>query len=116
MRLRHHVFVCANARPDAGRPSCAARGAEAILTSLALRVLERGLADEVAVTSSGCLGPCFEGPNVVVYPDGVWYGGVGEGDVAALVEHLAGGPVVQRLLRGDDDDWAEARGPRPTAR
>ncbi|HVV84825.1 MAG TPA: hypothetical protein VHE35_17295 [Kofleriaceae bacterium] len=74
------------------------------MTRLTLRVLERGLGGTVAVTTSGCLGPCFEGPNVVVYPDAVWYRGVGTGDVDEIVEHLAGGPVVERLVRPDDDD------------
>ena len=103
MRLRHHVFVCANARPERGRPSCAARGSDQVVTRLTLAVLGRGLAD-VAVTTSGCLGPCFEGPNVVVYPEGIWYAGVGEGDVEEIASHLAGGPVVERLVRPDDED------------
>ena len=104
MRLRHHVFVCANARPERGRPSCAGRGADTLVTSLTLAVLRRGLGSEVAVTTSGCLGPCFEGPNVVVYPDGVWYAGVTEADVDDVVEHLAGGPVVERLRRREEDE------------
>ena len=73
------------------------------MTSLALAVLARGLGAEVAVTTSGCLGPCFEGPNLVVYPEGLWYQGVTVDDVPELVEHLAGGPVVERLRRPDDD-------------
>jgi (2Fe-2S) ferredoxin len=104
MRLRHHVFVCVNTRPESGRASCAARGADQVVTELTLAVLARGLGREVAVTTSGCLGPCFEGPNVVVYPEGVWYAGVTVDDVEPICEHLAGGPVVDRLLRRTDDD------------
>ena len=74
------------------------------MTNLTLAILARGLGAEVAVTTSGCLGPCFEGPNLVVYPDGVWYQGVSVDDVDEIVEHLAGGPVVARLLRADDDE------------
>ena len=73
------------------------------MTELNLRVLARGLAGDVAVTTSGCLGPCFEGPNVVVYPEGVWYAGVAVEDVDDIVEHLAGGPAVDRLRRDDSD-------------
>jgi (2Fe-2S) ferredoxin len=47
----------------------------------------------VFVTPCGCLGPCFDGPNAVVYPDGVWYGGLAEEDAEALVEHLLAGVV-----------------------
>lgn len=53
---------------------------------------------QVAVTACDCLGPCFDGPNVVIYPEGVWYAGVTAGDAAVIAEeHLAGGRVVARL-------------------
>jgi (2Fe-2S) ferredoxin len=104
MRFRHHVFVCVNARPERGRPACAGRGSAELATQLAHAVLARGIGADVAVTTSGCLGPCFEGPNVVVYPEGVWYRGVGDDDVDEIVEHLAGGAPVERLRRPDDDN------------
>jgi len=62
---------------------------------------------DVAVTGCECLGPCFDGPNAVVYPEGVWYAGAGPGDAAIIAEeHLAGGRPVARLLYpfGDDED------------
>ena len=43
------------------------------------------------VTPTGCLGPCFDGPNAVVYPEGVWYGALSEADAAGIVEHLVDG-------------------------
>ena len=103
MRPRCHVFVCANARPEGGRPACATRGSGAIAAELTRAVLARGLGAEIAVTTSGCLGPCFEGPNLVVYPQGVWYQGVAVEDVGELVDSLATGTVVDRLLRTDED-------------
>jgi (2Fe-2S) ferredoxin len=39
------------------------------------------------------LGPCFDGPNAVVYPDGVWYGGLTDEDASAIVDHLVDGCV-----------------------
>ena len=60
--------------------------------------------EEIAVTTSGCLGPCFEGPNLVIYPPGTWYQGVGVDDVAEIVEGLVSGAPVERLRRPDDDD------------
>lgn len=63
------------------------------------------LCGSVAVTSCGCLGPCFDGPNLVVYPDGIWYAGVTSADVPELVErHLVAGEVVQRLVYEHPDD------------
>jgi len=53
-------------------------------------LLTRGALD-VLITDSGCLGPCFDGPNAVVYPDGVWYAGLTADDAAALADHLIDG-------------------------
>jgi (2Fe-2S) ferredoxin len=99
-----HLFVCHNDRPVGGRPSCGTRGAAEILGALQ-RALgsDPDLWGRVAVTPCGCLGPCFEGPAIVVYPDAVWYVGVTPADVPEIVEsHLRGGRPVERLrLPGD---------------
>ena len=102
-KVERHFFVCANERPPEGKPSCKPRGAAAILTAL-----QEGLGahpelwGKVAVTSSGCLGPCFDGPTIVVYPEAVWYVGVTPTDVPEIVEsHMARGVPVARLLH----DW-----------
>ena len=53
------------------------------------------------VTGCGCLGPCFDGPNAVMYPDAVWYGGLSEADAAAIVDHLIDGVVHEaRRIEG----------------
>ena len=98
-RFTHHVFVCQTQRPPLAKPSCGARGAGAVLLALQEAVLSRpGLASHVAVTPAGCMGPCFEGPTVVVYPDGVWYCNVTVEDVPEIVkEHLEGNRPVERL-------------------
>lgn len=103
-KIERHFFVCENARPVGGKPSCGARGAGDIAAAL-----QEGLGrhpelwGRVAVTSTGCLGPCFEGPTVVVYPEAVWYVGVTVADVSELVEqHMAGGQPVERLRRQSD--------------
>jgi (2Fe-2S) ferredoxin len=47
----------------------------------------------VIVTPCGCLGPCFDGPNAVVYPDAVWYAGLDESDADAIAAHLVDGTI-----------------------
>ena len=105
-QIERHFFVCENARPAGGKPSCGARGAAAIPTAL-----QEGLGrhpelwGRVAVTPTGCLGPCFEGPTVVVYPEAVWYVGVTVDDVPEIVEsHMRNGVPVARLVRQTEDD------------
>jgi (2Fe-2S) ferredoxin len=53
----------------------------------------------VSITYSGCIGPCDQGANVLVYPEGVLYRGVTPEDVAEIfTSHLEGGQPVERLL------------------
>lgn len=48
--------------------------------------------------AAGCLDACSLGASVVVYPEGVWYGGVQVEDVEEIIEaHLLGGAPVERL-------------------
>jgi len=99
--FRYHVYVCTQEKPD-GAPCCAARGSVAVLEALRAELARAGLDGEVQVTTCGSLGLCERGPNVVVYPDGVWYSGVQVGDVAEIVrEHLGHGRVVARHANGD---------------
>jgi len=99
VRFRHHVFVCENRRPaDDPRGCCAAKGSEAIRAALKAEIARRGLKKEVRANAAGCLDACAYGPSIVVYPEGVWYGGVRLEDVAEIVEsHLVNGVPVERL-------------------
>lgn len=94
-----HVFVCTNRRPEgAPRPSCAHRGGEAIRDAFKRELAARGLHRTIRANTAGCLDACEYGASVVVYPEGVWYGGVTESDVREIVEeHLVGGRPVERL-------------------
>ena len=95
----HHVFVCENRRGDDDpRGCCAAKGSVELRAALKDAAKRAGLKGRVRVNSAGCLDQCAHGPTVVVYPEAVWYGGVGLGDVDAIVrEHLVGGRPVERL-------------------
>ena len=99
MRFRHHVFVCENRRPeDDPRGSCGAKGSETIRAALKKEIARRGLKREVRANAAGCLDACADGPSIVVYPEGVWYGHVRVEDVPEIVEsHLVNGVPVERL-------------------
>ncbi len=99
MRFRHHVFVCENRRdPSDPRGCCAAKGSHDVLDAFKGELHRRGLKGKVRANSSGCLDNCADGPSVVVYPEGVWYGHVRPEDVPEIVEsHLVNGVPVERL-------------------
>jgi (2Fe-2S) ferredoxin len=95
-----HVFVCTQQRPQ-GHPrgACQQKGAAELLQALWAELQRRAAYERVAITYSGCLGPCDAGANVLVYPEGVLYSGVKKEDVAEIFDrHLEGGQPVERLL------------------
>jgi (2Fe-2S) ferredoxin len=94
-----HVFTCTNRRPE-GDPKgcCAAKGAEAVNARFKEELHLKGLRGQMRANQAGCLDACPFGVAVVVYPEGVWYGGVKPEDVKEIVEeHLIGGRPVERL-------------------
>ncbi len=99
MRFKYHVFVCENRRdPSDPRGSCGAKGSEAIRAAFKDELRRRGLKGAVRANAAGCLDACADGPTVVVYPEGVWYGHVRPEDVPEIVEsHLVNGVPVERL-------------------
>ena len=102
--FRYHVFVCDQQKPE-GVPCCSARGSGQVLEALRREINARGLDDEVQVTTCGSLGLCEHGPNLVVYPEGVWYSGVTPADVPEIVQsHFQGDIPVRRLTRTDPAD------------
>ena len=99
--FRLHVFVCDQKKPE-GVPCCSARGSEKVIDALRREVAARGLDNEVQITMCGSLGLCERGPNLVVYPEGVWYSNVAAEDVPHIVrEHFQEGRVVARLANAD---------------
>jgi (2Fe-2S) ferredoxin len=100
--FRYHVYVCTQDKSDPAAPSCPNKGSKQVLEALRAELGKNGLADEVQVTTSGSIGLCTRGPNLVVYPEGVWYSAVQVADVPEIVKsHFINGQPVSRLLSGD---------------
>ena len=97
--FQRHVFICTNRRAE-GNPKgcCASKGSEQVRDRFKKVLDARGVKGAVRANASGCLDACERGVSVVVYPEGVWYGGVREEDVEEIVDrHLLGGEPVERL-------------------
>ena len=77
--FRSHVLVCVD-------PECLARGAHEVLDSLQDELVAQGLIDEVQVLETSRIGGCSDGPEMMVYPEGVHYSGFSVDDVPYLVE------------------------------
>ncbi len=79
------LFVCINKRAPT-ETCCAHRDSEGIASALKERIKTLGLTRAVRVSKSGCQDLCAKGPNVMVFPDYVWYHGVTSSDVERIVQ------------------------------
>jgi (2Fe-2S) ferredoxin len=97
---KKHVLVCVQGRPP-GHPrgSCQQRGGGEIYQAFSEEFQKRDLwASGYLLTSTGCMGPCDQGPTVVVYPECIMYIGVKPDDVPVIIdEHLMFNQPVERL-------------------
>ncbi len=99
-----HVFCCTNVRPE-GHPRgcCSAKGSVALRDYMKDQAKQLGLGD-VRINLSGCLDRCELGPNMVIYPDGVWYHYTSRADVdEILARHVRDGGRVERLMLKPED-------------
>ena len=93
-KIGAHVLVCKH-------KTCQRQGGKDAARALKRAIKAQHLGGRVMVSKVNCLDQCGRGPVMVVYPDGVWYGGVDEEAARRVVaEHLAGGsPVEEKVLR-----------------
>jgi len=102
--FKHHIFICTNQRePGSPRGCCNPNGNAELHKAFKDAIAARGLKATVRANKSGCLDQCEHGPNVVVYPEAVWYGRVMPEDVAEIIEsHIVSGAPVERLRLKDE--------------
>ena len=83
-----HVFVCTNDR-GGKRKSCADNNSQLIKTKLKDAINEKGWKGKVRISTSGCLGLCATGPNVMIYPQQIWFSEVFSDDVNDIISAIA---------------------------
>ncbi len=81
-----HLFFCTNTRQN-GEKSCGDSADTQILADgLKLRFKEAKL--PVRITRTACLGPCAQGPNIMGYPQNVWFQDVRKEDEEAIAAEV----------------------------
>jgi NADH:ubiquinone oxidoreductase subunit F (NADH-binding) len=102
---RSHVLVCVD-------PECIAKGAYAVLDNLQDELVAQGLIEEVQVLETSRIGGCANGPELMVYPEGVHYTGLTIDDIPYLVEeHFLKGRPVEKFFAPTRDHKDEELGP-----
>lgn len=86
------IFICSNT-------GCQSTGCRSVFSVFENKIKEHGLKD-VKVTYGGCLGPCGLGPNMIIYPEEVFYNKVDAKGAELIFDNhiLKGEPVVDYLF------------------
>ncbi|HNR46473.1 MAG TPA: NAD(P)H-dependent oxidoreductase subunit E, partial [Anaerolineaceae bacterium] len=105
---RTHVLVCMD-------PQCRRKGAREVVQALQTELAANGLTDEVQVLETSRIGGCDEGPELMVYPEGVHYANLTPDDMAFIVEeHLLKGRIAKKfLIEATTQADEELRAPTP---
>lgn len=95
------ILVCNSYRiAGSAQGACNKKNAPMMIQYLTEGAADRGL--DVAVTSTGCLNICAQGPIVVVQPQNVWYGGIeSEDQMDELLDALENNEIVEKYKISD---------------
>jgi (2Fe-2S) ferredoxin len=93
-----HILVCNSFRVAGdAQGACNKKGAAGLLQYITEEATDRGL--DVAVSATGCLNVCSEGPVIVIHPNNLWYGKVEtEEAIDDILDALEDGQACEKYL------------------
>lgn len=87
---QHHILVCNSFRVAGNaQGACNRKSAPSLIQYLEGELSDRGI--DALVSTTGCLKMCDQGPVMVVYPAGAWYGQVDEEVIDTVLDGLESG-------------------------
>jgi NADH:ubiquinone oxidoreductase subunit F (NADH-binding)/(2Fe-2S) ferredoxin/Pyruvate/2-oxoacid:ferredoxin oxidoreductase delta subunit len=90
--FRTHVLVCVD-------PECLKHGAHDVIDSLQDELVAQGLIEEIQVLETSRIGSCSNGPEMMVYPEGIHYVGLTPDDIPYIVEeHFLKGRTATKFI------------------
>ena len=87
-KFKKYIFICDKHRENA---ECCAPEGMAIKIKIKEAIIEKGLASQIRVSTSGCLDMCLQGPNVLIMPDNIWFKKVNISDIDKIVQKAVNG-------------------------
>jgi len=85
MRYDKHIFICTNQKAE-GKACCGETRGMELVNKFKEVLRDKGLQGKVRAQRSGCIDACGNGPALVIYPEGTYYGQVTINDVERIVE------------------------------
>ena len=82
-----HILICTNDRKGE-RKSCADGNATGIRSRLKSEIKDKGWQGRIRVSQTGCMGLCAKGPNVILYPQNLWFSGTTEADIPEILAEI----------------------------
>ena len=79
------IFMCINNRHGES-VACGHSGSEEMVEELKKVAKERNLKGKLRVAKSGCMDLCAFGPNLMIWPEGIWYMKVTKEDIPQIVD------------------------------
>lgn len=93
--LKYRFMVCTAEKAE-GKSSCVRRGSKETLEALKTELAKRGLQFDMKAMMCGCFDRCEQGPNVVVYPEGIWYENLTAADVPEFLDCQTQGKIYSK--------------------
>jgi (2Fe-2S) ferredoxin len=100
------LFVCINNR-NGESVSCGYSGSEEMIEELKKVCKERNLKGKIRAAKSGCLDLCAFGPNIMIWPEGIWFMKVAKEDIPQIVD------TYLKLEEADKKPASAAQGEQP---
>ncbi len=82
---KRRIYICINNRHGES-PSCGHSGSEEIVEELKKVSKELNLKGKLRVAKSGCMDLCAFGPNMMIWPEGLWYMKVTKENIPEIIE------------------------------
>lgn len=103
MKYDYHVFVCANQKAE-GKKCCGEKFGLDAVKILRDKIKNHDSASRIRIQRAGCLDVCGNGPAMVVYPDGCFYGNLNEESLEKIAEsHLLGNQSLSEFMIPEKD-------------
>ncbi len=82
---KRQIYICINNRHGES-PSCGYSGSEEVVEELKKVCKELNLKGKVRVAKSGCMDLCAFGPNMMIWPEGIWYMKVTKDNIPEIID------------------------------